>query len=466
MIDLLEIEHPRYRDRKAMWAQYWDLYVGGEQLRRNASTHLIRRQKEPADVYNERLARVFYENYLGSCIDWYAASLFRTRPTLECRTQESSASRFYDDFVMDCDCRGTNLFELLRQIFVETLVFGESYVRIDFPRIDGEVTTRADEDLLGKSRGYLAPCSPLELINWSRDEGGELEWAVLRTERSFQPRADQARTVEETRWTHFDRQSFRIYSRRSGEGESGEPVLVSEGRHSLASLNRVPLVRMSVSDGLWLANKAGLLAKEHLNKSNALSWALHMGLFAMPVVYSEREWQQMVGEAYYIQLGPDDRFGWTEPEGKVFQIAADNLDRLKDEIYRVCYLMTQAGGREARNLGQSGASKRRDFAVTHEVLRSYGGMLRDFVREVVQTVAKARRDEIEVEVSGLDEFEHTDLRDEIEVAAELEKLGLNSPRLATEVRKRVALKYLDTSSQATKNAVLDEIDRNSVEGGQ
>lgn len=466
MIELLEIEHPRYRDRKAMWSQYWDLYVGGEQLRRNASMHLVRRQKEPGDIYNERLARVFYENYLGSCIDWYAASLFRTRPTLECRTQEAAAGRFYDDFVLNCDCRNTNLFELLRQTFVETLVFGESYVRIDFPNITGEASTRAEEDLSGKSRAFLAPCSPLELVNWSRDAAGNFEWVILRTEREFQPRADEATIVEETRWTYFDREHFRVYSRRSDNNESGEPRVISEGRHSLASLKRVPLIRMSVSGGLWLANKAGLLAKEHLNKSNALSWALHMGLFAMPVVYSEREWQQMVGEAYYIQLGPDDKFGWTEPEGKVFQIAADNLDRLKDEIYRVCYLMTQAGGREARNLGQSGASKRRDFAVTHEVLRAYGGMLRDFVREVVETVAEARRDTVEVEVAGLDEFEHTDLRDEIHLAAELEKLGLNSPRLAKEVRKRVALKYLDTASQGTKNAVLDEIDRAGNEGGQ
>ena len=54
-----------------------------------------------------------------------------------------------------------------------------------------------------------------------------------------------------------------------------------------------------------------------------------MGLFAMPVVYSERAWNQIVGESYYIQLGPQDRFGWTEPEGRVYQIAADNLARLR-----------------------------------------------------------------------------------------------------------------------------------------
>src|SRR5262245_63040787 len=90
-------------------------------------------------------------------------------------------------------------------------------------------------------------------------------------------------------------------------------------------------------------NKAALLQKEHLNKSNALSWALTMGLFAMPVVYSDREFSQIVGESYYLQLGPSDRFGWTEPDGKVFEIAAQNLNRLQEEIYRVCHL-AQAGG--------------------------------------------------------------------------------------------------------------------------
>ena len=92
-----------------------------------------------------------------------------------------------------------------------------------------------------------------------------------------------------------------------------------------------------------MLNRAGLLQLEHFNKSNALAWALTMGLFAMPVVYSDREWSQMVGESYYIQLGPGDKFGWTEPEGKVYQIAADNLTQLQEEIYRVCYL-PQAGG--------------------------------------------------------------------------------------------------------------------------
>ena len=67
MIEFLNKEHPEYSDRKEMLQRYWDFYVGGEQIRRNAARYLVRRQKEPSDVYSERVSRVFYENYAGSC---------------------------------------------------------------------------------------------------------------------------------------------------------------------------------------------------------------------------------------------------------------------------------------------------------------------------------------------------------------------------------------------------------------
>ena len=54
-------------------------------------------------------------------------------------------------------------------------------------------------------------------------------------------------------------------------------------------------MELRVSDGLWLLNKAASLQLEHFNKSNALGWALTMGLFAMPVIYSERDWDQVMG---------------------------------------------------------------------------------------------------------------------------------------------------------------------------
>jgi hypothetical protein len=54
----IDREHPEYTVNAAMWSKYRDLYVGGEQIRRNASAYLYRRNKEPNEVFTERLAQV------------------------------------------------------------------------------------------------------------------------------------------------------------------------------------------------------------------------------------------------------------------------------------------------------------------------------------------------------------------------------------------------------------------------
>src|ERR1051326_2372743 len=172
MTDYINREHPEYVARKAIWRQYKDLYAGGERLRNNASEYLVRRHKEPGEVYQERLSRVFYENYIGSIIDWYAATLIRREPAVVFEGTDSSAKDFYNGLSKDCDLRGTKLSEFFRQRFVQTLVCGSSYIVVDFPRIDGAVLTRADEDASGRSRAYLVDYGPDEVINWSYDPKG------------------------------------------------------------------------------------------------------------------------------------------------------------------------------------------------------------------------------------------------------------------------------------------------------
>jgi len=448
-------EHPEYIARKAMWKQYKDLYAGGEQLRVNASEYLVRRHKEPGQVYQERLSRVFYENYVGSIVDWYAATLIRREPSILFEGTDTAAKDFYNLLSGDCDLKGTRISEYFRQRFVQTLVCGSSYIVVDFPRMNGSALNRADEDASGRSRAYLVDYCPDEVINWNYDQTGGLDWIVIRTSCLQQSKVTDAKWEHETRWIYYDRENFQIY-RKTGDDKPVE--LVDEGLHGLASLHRVPVFQMKVSDGLWLMNKAALLQLEHFNKSNALSWALTMGLFATPVVYSDKQWNQIVGESYYIQLGQSDRFGWTEPEGKVYQIAADNLVRLKDEIYRVCYLMNQAGTPSAGDLRLSGISKQRDFSVTQEVLRAYGDVVKDAMRKVLWAIAAARQDGISIEVSGLDEFDIDDFGNELDDAKKLLDLGIGSETLKKQVFKNLAFKYLADARQEIKNQVAEEIE--------
>ncbi len=457
MTETIDREHPEYVARKAMWRQYKDLYAGGEDLRRHAAEYLVRRHKEPGEIYMERLARVFYENYIGSIIDWYAATLMHRAPSVLIDGNDAAAKNFYGLLMNNCDLKGTSLSEFFRQQFRQALVCGSSFVVVDFPRMNSQALTRAEEDASGRSRAYLTEYGADEVINWNYDETGGLEWAVVRTSCLQQSKVTDAKWETETRWIYYDRENFQIYRK----GSEKDPIeLMDEGRHGLAALRRVPLFELKATDGLWLTNKAALLQLEHFNKSNALSWALTMGLFAMPVVYSDKKWEQVVGESYFIQLGKDDRFGWTEPAGSVYQLAAENLSQLKDEIYRVCYLMIQAetGSGGVSRAGQSGVSKQLDFKTTEEVLRAYGAMVRDGMKRVLWAVAAARQDAVEIDVAGLDEFDIDEFGGELDDAKKLLDLGIGSETLKKEVFKRLALKYLSDARQEVKNAVVGEIE--------
>jgi hypothetical protein len=308
---------------------------------------------------------------------------------------------------------------------------------------------RAEEEASGAARAYLVEYPMESLVNWSADERGAYEWIVLRSLFSREGR-------KETLWRYYDRTGYRMF-RQAADAKS-KIELVDEGYHALASQRRVPLFETRVSDGLWLMNKAGLLQLEHFNKSNALSWALSLGLFAAPVVFSEKPWNDVIGESYYIQLGPNDRFGWTEPEGHVYQIAAENLARLQEEIYRVCYLLTQARGTDSSSASQSGLSKLRDFAITQEVLRAYGDAVKDSMKRVLRSIASARQDGILIDISGLDDFDIRDFSSDLEDAERLLGLGIASPTLRKQIYKRLAYKYLCDTRQEVKDRIAREID--------
>jgi hypothetical protein len=455
MIDI-DREHPDFKKQQHTLRTYRDLYGGGLQFKYRAGEYLLRRQKEPLDVYSERLQRAFYQNYLGSIVDWYASTLFRREPSIQLQGVFETSDKFVPAFVEDCDRKGTRLAAFFRQCFTDALIAGRTHILIDFPRAARTPTNRAEEDAVGLSRAYLISYQAENLINWSLDEHGEYEWVVLRQKVRRQPRVDSPEIIEETYWRYYDRTSFQVYRRVERQGGESVISLVDSGLHAYSREHKVPLVTLQVTDGLWLANKAAHLQLEHFNKSNALAWAITMGLFAMPVIYSDREWNQIVGESYYIQLGPTDKFGWTEPDGKVYQIAAANLETLKEEIYRVCYL-SQASGEMVSGHAQSALSKQMDFTITQEVLRAYGSLVKDCIRKVLTGIFKARQDEVIVSVTGLDEVDIRDFSGELQDAKDLLQVGIESPTLKQQIYQRLAAKYLDDANQEVKDQITREI---------
>jgi hypothetical protein len=64
-----------------------------------------------------------------------------------------------------------------------------------------------------------------------------------------------------------------------------------------------------------------------------------------------------------------------------------------------------------------------DFSITQEILRTYGDIVKSGVRQVLQAIAMARKDNLVADVSGLDEFDIGDFSVELDNARNLLALG-------------------------------------------
>ena len=106
----------------------------------------------------------------------------------------------------------------------------------------------------------------------------------------------------------------------------------------------------------------------------------------------------------------------------------------------------------------SGLNKQRDLGVTQEVLRAYGDMLKDAMKQVLRAIAEARLDKVAIDVSGMDEFDIGDFSSELDDAKKLLELGVASDTLKKQVFKKLAFKYLCDARQEIKNRVAEEID--------
>ena len=166
---------------------------------------------------------------------------------------------------------------------METLVCGSSYIVVDFPRArgGGDACRGGCFGALAGVSGELRPgrSHQLELRRDGRAGMGGDPNDVPAAIESYRCQVGEGDALDLLRPREF--QIFRQ------AGESKPVELIDEGRHGFAALRRVPVFRVEGSEGLWLTNKAALLQLEHFNKSNALSWALTMGLFATPVIYSD-----------------------------------------------------------------------------------------------------------------------------------------------------------------------------------
>ena len=466
-VNLLDLKHPEYEARFETWLDLSLLYEGGAALKARCERLLKKRPREDEEVYAARMDRSTYQNILGTGLGWYGAALFETMP--EIFFNGKSGSEAYTKFLQDCDGIGTTYVDFFKRVFQVMLTYGAGWVLTDLQALDsGEAPPASLEE--ERQRGLLDPhlaCySPLNIINWQTDEMGKLKWAVVKTEVQQQEFLEKAEIV--TTFYYYDRENFRVYEdRRSPEeqtriatDDSGRMAkLIRQGRHALAHVNRLPLRRVTLSEGLWLANRAYLLLVDHFNQDNTLAWMLFMSNLAMPVVIGDIDPSGMTySEVGFLHFPSGTLYQWSEPEGKSLVHSAKRVESLREECFRSMNLQAQGRSMRATPAMQSGRSKILEMAPAKQILSGMGDDVRGHMQDVLTDVRDARHEpDVEPDVRGLT-FQEDMSTEEVFAVSSLLKLRIPSRLLEKSVMKKVAKAWLIDANRDELVKVYEEID--------
>ena len=460
-VKILKTTNPEYNF--GLYSQYDLLYEGGNQFLNEVNRFLPKRYNEASKLYSERIKRAFYIGYVGPVIDYFSSNLFALNANINKQKLKLTDS-FYNDFLKNVDLKGTEFNLFFKERFTDALIHQSSYILVDFPSSDITPQNRAEEKKLGLDRAYLVPFKKNQLIDWQLDELGNFEWVKFQICDTYRKSFDTP-LVEKYRWYIYTKEFFQIFEYEEDENSKkktedvAEATLMDQGFHSTPG--KVPIIDISVPQGLWVMNKLASVQLELFNLDNALAWQEYQGHYAMPIIKlkDDKEFKQKMGESYFIKLDIDEDFQWTEPEGKMMEVGLKRREVLKDEMFRIIFSMSLSVKQTKTQTRQSGTSKQEDRYATETILRAYGDIIRSSMQKILELVTLARKDSFTWDVSGFSTFDNESTTEKLSQILQLKAINIHSETFHKEVEKQVVDLMLEDLNNDTKVNIKDEIDK-------
>jgi hypothetical protein len=490
--------HPEYDLRT--WSTIRDLYVGGFSLAARARQYLPKLVNETDERYKERLSSAVYSNHFSTILDNGVAELFREKLSM---ASPAEVDEFWSTFAADTDLRGNDLSSVLKDVLLDALLCGRTYLGIDFPRVEG-ASSLAEENALGGARAYAFPIKADGVTDWEHasvskiDLGpgkssftiGRFSWCVQRAVRFDRPSPGApAWPAEEFTVWQMSHDGFATWQRyRTAPQDPNGDVLdndcvipkVGEG---VTSFRSIPVVELRLSSGMWLGSKLGPLALDMFQRSSALKASVQRSMFALPVVKlgpeigavagaQPSEVQQNPGRAMspsdafsrhgYMVLGAEDDVKYLEPSAAPFELADRMLKDLVDDMYRVANQTGRTLAATSKGVGRSGISKLTDKEATNVWLGALGEIVKGFALKVYSLISLARGEDLVWSASGLDDYDTDDretLMGELVAAASVD---IGSPTFAAEWKTRLAMAVAGSVSDESRAAIKTEIKEHEI----
>lgn len=202
-----------YNDMIEAWDINDALMGGTLHMRTLGQSFLPQWVNEDADSYKKRLQTATllpaYEETIKQNIGRVFASPIKLSDTVPDKIAE---------FLKDVDLEGTCLDVWAQQFFGLAMQYGIAHALVDYPRISGEIRTKADENKIG-ARPYVVMLNPRQIIGWkSENIGGKVVLTELRIKETIiADKEDYSQTkIEQIR--HIEKNKVTIWQKDKDKG--------------------------------------------------------------------------------------------------------------------------------------------------------------------------------------------------------------------------------------------------------
>lgn len=425
---LIARRHPAYEESVEHWKFLEDTYEGGREW---FSDNVFRYIKEGDQEYGDRIKRAYRFNHSREVVDLINKYLFK-QPIFRNETDAPSSVK---DFWKKATKSGLTIKDFARQVSKKTSMLGRVGIVVDMTTPKTAVVSKADEKKAGL-RTYAYMVSPQQLLDYSFDEDGALNWVLIRECARDDADPFESSGEEKDRYRLWTKTGWTLYEEQQ-EGRKKVVKKIDAGQHDLGV---VPVI---LADNI-IGDEA-YEAQALIDDIAYLDRAVANYLSNLDAIIQDQTFSQLAMPAQNVLPGEDNYTKLLEmgtkriflydgeggaqpfylsPDVKQAELIVTVVNKIIGEIYHTVGL---AGERTKQDNAvgidnSSGVAKAYDFERVNALLAAKADSLEVIENKIAHLVALWNGQESQIKdalVTYPDNFDTRGLYDEFDIAARL-----------------------------------------------
>ncbi|MCL2874767.1 MAG: hypothetical protein FWF12_00435 [Betaproteobacteria bacterium] len=424
---LIARRHPEYEKKIKHWKFLEDTYEGGRDWFEENTFRYI---KEGEQEFSERVMRCYRFNHSREVVDLINKYLFKQNIT---RSEDAPES--VRTFWKRATKSGLSITEFMRQASKRTSMQGRIGIVVDTTAPSGEMLSKADEKAAGV-RTYAYSVGPEQLLDYSFDKDGELNWVIVRECVRDDTDPFMSSGEQSDRYRLWTKEGWQLFEERK-QGRKKVVIKVDEGEYDIGVvpviladhvINDNEYESPAMIDDIAYLDRA---VANYLSNLDAIIQDQTFSQLAMPaqnVLPGEDKFTKMLEMGTKRVFLYDGEGGATpfylNPDVKQAELIVTVINKIIGEIYHTVGL---AGERTKQDNAvgidnSSGVAKAYDFERVNALLAAKADSLETIENKIAHLVALWNGEEVRSDddiVSYPDNFDTRGLYDEFDIAARL-----------------------------------------------